>query len=302
MVLGPLAPLGGLVPDVVPVVVTDPGQTPWNPSIMGGPYNPAHGQAQWDTGTGYPVPWAIQQGLDLSNQPVTAESTLFGDTPPGLPAGSDPEQFADAAITLSHGAPWMQPGSMPPVGSISDAEAYAARQEYMAQLHSVDTGDVKASTTNLQASVSGKMPWGLSPDYVSSGAPSGVNVGELTGNNHTGWDRFEGWAVPGDNINTDGMDSAHVTRQNPAGDVPVPLDTMQGLQRPMVLNIPGRYGSYPVGVGSPFFGDIPGVGNDVGAAEIGVPSDYQPPPDAPTNPVLSVPDGAPVWGWTGLGY
>ncbi len=302
MVLGPLAPLGGLVPEVVPVVVTDPGQTPWNPSIMGGPYNPAHGQAQWDTGTGYPVPWAIQQGVDLSNQPVTAESTLFGDTPPGLPAGSDPEQFADAAITLSHGAPWMQPGSMPPVGSISDAEAYAARQEYMAQLHSVDTGDVKASTTNLQASVSGKMPWGLSPDYVSSGAPSGVNVGELTGNNHTGWDRFEGWAVPGDNINTDGMDSAHVTRQNPAGDVPVPLDTMQGLQRPMVLNVPGRYGSYPVGVGSPFFGDIPGVGNDVGAAEIGVPSDYQPPPDAPTNPVLSVPDGTPVWGWTGLGY
>ena len=298
MALGPLAPLGGLVPEVTPVIVTDPGQTPWNPSIMGGPYNPAHGQAQWDN----PVPWAIQQGVNLTGQQATADASLLGQAPPGLPAGTDPEQFADAVITLSHGAPWMVPGLMPPVGSVSDPEAAAARQAYMASLHSVDTGDVAASTTNLQASVSGKMPWGLSPDYVTSGTPEGYNPGDLTGNNRTGWNRFGAWAVPGDNLNTDGMDSAHVTRQNPAGNVPVPLDTMQGKQRPMVLNVPGRYGSYPVGAGSPFAGDIPGVGNDVGAAEIGVPSDYQPPPDAPTNPAPPAPSGNPVWGWTGHGY
>jgi hypothetical protein len=301
MALGPLAALGGLVPEATPVAVTQPGIV-LDPSVMGGPYNPAHGEAQWEMGTGYPTPWAIQQGLDLSNQPATAEGSLTATPPQGLPAGQDPNQFADAAITGSHGAPWMQPGEMPPIGSISDPEAYAARQQYMALLHSVDTGDVAASSTNLQASVSGKMPWGLSPDYVSSGAPEGPNVGDLTGNNRTGRNRFGGWAAPGDNLNTDGMDSAHVVRENPAGNVPVPLDTMQGAQRPMVLNIPGRYGSYPVGTGSPFAGDIPGVGNDVGAAEIGVPSDYQPPPDAPTNPVLAVPAGTPVWGWTGLGY
>jgi len=303
MALGPLAPLGGLVSEVAPVAVQQPGVV-LDPSVMGGPYNPAHGQAQWSgTGSGYPVPWAIQQGLDLSGQQATTDAAMLGQTPAGLPPGSDPHQFADAAVTLSHGAPWMVPGQMPPVGSIHDPEQAAARQLYMATLHSLDTGDVAASTTNLQASVSGKMPWGLSPNYVSSGAPSGVNPGELTGNNRTGWDRFEGWAIPGDNLNTDGMDSAHVTRQNPSGDMPQPGDSMQGAQRPMVLNIPGRYGSYSVGPGSPFFGQVPGVGNDVGAAEIGVPSDYVPPPDAPTNPPLAPdPNSAPVWGWTGLGY
>ena len=99
----------------------------------------------------------------------------------------------------------------------------------------------------------------------------------------------------------DGMDQAHIHRQNPAGQVPVPLDTTQGAQRPMVMNVPGRYGSYPVGSGSPFYGQLPGVGNDTGAAEIGVPSDYTPPPDAPTNPAITSQNaGQPAWGLEGV--
>jgi len=301
MALGPLTPVGGLVPETVPNSVTQPGVM-LDPSVMGGPYNPAHGNAQWDMGTGYPTPWAIQQGLDLSNQPATSEGSLMAGPPSNLPPGQDPEQYADAVITLSHAAPWPSV-QLPGTGSISDPEAYAIRQEYLQSLHAVDAGDTDALfSRNLQGAPASKRPWELSPNYETSGIPTGNNVGDLTGNNHTGWERFAGWAVPDENLNAYGFDHAHVTRQNPGGMIPVPDDTMQGAQRPMVMNIPGRYQDYAVGAGSPFYGQIPGVGGDVGAAEIGVPSDYTPPPDAPTNPAMAAPSGPPVWGVTGLGF
>ncbi len=299
MPLGGLTPIGGLVTELQPNIVTEPGMT-LDPSIMGGPYNPKHGDAQWDMGTGYPVPWAIQQGVDLSGQPATMNSDLMAGPPSNLPPGSDPEQYADAAVTLSHAAPWPSV-QLPGTGSIQDAEAYAIRQEYLQSLHAVDAGDTRVNSQNLQGAIVSKMPWGLSPDYVSSGDPEAVDVGALTGNNHTGWERHAGWVTPGANLNTDGMDSAHVTRQNPGGDVPVPRDDSQGAQRPMVMNVPGRYQSYAVGSGSPFYGQIPGVGGDIGAAEIGAPSDYNPPPDAPTNPVLQGAGGPPVWGYSAMG-
>src|ERR1017187_782577 len=300
MALGPLTPNGGLVPETVPNIVTQPGVV-LDPSVMGGPANPTHGNAQWDMGTGYPTPWAIQQGLDLSNQPALGDATMLGGTPSNLPPGSDPEQYADAAVTLSHAAPWPSV-QLPGTGSISDPEAAAIRQEYLASLHAVDAGDTRVNSHNLQGAPVTKTPWDLTPNYVSSGDPLAVDLGALTGNNHTGRERHAGWTAPGANLNTDGMDSAHVTRQNPGGNIPVPDETMQGAQRPMVMNVPGRYQSYAVGAGSPFAGQIPGVGGDVGAAEIGVPTDYIPPPDAPTNPAQTAPSGPPVWGYSGLGY
>lgn len=299
MALGPLMPVTGLVTELTPNIVTDPGVT-LDPSVMGGPANPAHGQAQWDMGTGYPVPWAIQQGLDLSNQPAVGDAAMLGGVPPNAQPGHDPEQYADAAVTLSHAAPWPSV-QLPGTGLINSLEAAAARQEYLASLHAVDAGDTRVNSHNLQGAPATKTPWDLSPDYVSSGDPLAVDVGALTGNNRTGRERHAGWVRAGQNLNTGGMDSAHVTRQNPGGEIPRPDDTMQGAQRPMVMNVPGRYQSYAVGAGSPFAGQIPGAGGDVGAAEIGVPSDYAPPPDSPTNPVLA-PAGDPVWGYSGLGY
>jgi hypothetical protein len=305
--------LTGLTPTVRPSVVDDSGATA--EQIHGTTVNPAHGQWTWDN----PVPWAIQQGLDLSGQPATAEAALLGSKPPDAGSGTDPDSYADPTATLSHGGPWPYQ-HIPDSGAVNNARATAMQAAANAELHSIDSGVVSSFTENP---VPGhKMPWDLSPDYNSQGAEEGTEVGQLTGNSHTGWDRFAGWAqgsdleratapgtdypvigAAGGNLNRFGFDEAHIHRQNPHGTLPVPLDTMQGAQRPLVMNIPGRYGSYPVGQGSPFYGQLPGVGNDTGAAEIGVASDYVPSADAPTNPPLvSAMSGQPVWGYTGLGY
>jgi len=284
---------------VLPVWVDQPGVT-LDPSVMGGPYNPAHGQASWDPQAG--DPYSAQQGVSLAGQQPTVEESLLGVTPRGAPPGEDPEAYADPTATLSHGAPWPWQ-HIPDSGAVDNAEATAALALANAELHSVDSGDPAAWATNLQGAPALKMPWQLDPDYVSSGLPLGVQVGQLTGNGGTGRDRFAGWVVPGENLNRFGFDGAHVTRQDPSrGTLPVPDTSMQGAQRPMVLNIPGRYGSYPVGAGSPFAGQVPGVGNDTGAAEIGIASDYVPPPDVPTAPPLAQAAQATPWGVTSLGF
>jgi hypothetical protein len=299
--------LQGLTPTVVPTIVEDPGVT-LDPSVLGGPYNPAHGDAQWDMGQGSPYPWMIQQGLDQSQIPVPGvESDMLAQVPPNPIADVDPDGYADPTATLSHGGPWPYQ-HIPNSGAVDNAEVTAMQSLANAELHSIDSG-VPASFTT-QPMPTHKMPWELSPDYVTSGAPTGNNVGDLAMNNHTGLDRFAGDVVAGDNLNRFGMDSAHVVRQTPVADqrhlMAVPLDTTMGAQRPMVMNVPGRYGSYPVGEGSPFAGQLPGVGNNVGAAELGVPSDYQPPPDPPTNPALASTGSnsysPPVWGVSGLGF
>jgi hypothetical protein len=282
--------LQGLTPAVTPAAVTNPGATA--PQIHGGPVNPAHAAWEWDT----PVPWAVQQGLDLSGQGPTVEGSLISQVPAGAPAGSDPDGYADPTATLSHGAPWPS-AHIPDSGAVNNAAAAAEQSIANMALHSIDSGDPAAFTT--QPVPGHKMPWNLSPDFNSQGAERGPDVGDLTGNNRTGWERFNGWAVPDENLNAHGFDQAHVHRQNPAGEVPVPLNTTQGAQRPLVMNVPGRY-EYPTGPGSPFAGQVPGVGNDYGAAEIGVASDYAPPPDSPTNPVLAAPAGDPAWGLEGV--
>ena len=275
----PVGPVQPVNPMVTPAAVQQPGVV-LDPSIMGGPYNPAHGQYEWDD----PVPWSIQQVLDLSGQGPTVEGSLIGELPSVLVAGSDPSSYADPTSTLSHAAPWPSE-HVADSGAVSNRVSAAEQALANALLHSFDDGTAASFTTNLQAPTGHKMPFNLSPDYNSQGLEAGTDVGQLNANNNTGRDRFQGLTAPGDNVNRFGFDQAHVHRQNPAGDVPVPLDTTQGAQRPMVMNVPGRY-QYPTGPASPFRGQLAGVGNNVGAAEIGVPSDYSPPPDAPTNPAV----------------
>lgn len=275
----PLGPVQPVNPVVTPAAVLQPG-VELDPSVMGGPYNPAHGQYEW----GDPVPYSIQQGLDLTGQGPTVEGALLGDVPGVDPAGTDPMSYADPTATLSHAAPWPY-AHIEDSGAVNNRDVTAAQSMANMELHSYDDGTVASFTTNLQAPTGHKMPFGLSPDYNSQGLETGTDVGQLDGNAMTGRDRFQGRLVPGDNLNRFGFDQAHVHRQNPMGEVPVPLDTTQGNQRPMVMNVPGRY-QYATGPGSPFAGQLAGVGNNVGAAEIGVPSDYTPPPDAPTNPSL----------------
>jgi hypothetical protein len=278
----PAGPVGPVNPAVTPAAVTQPGVV-LDPSIMGGPYNPAHGAYEWQDPD--PVPWSIQQGLDLTGQGPTVEGSLLG-TVPGTPlAGTDAQSYADPTSTMSHNAPWPYQ-HVPGVGTVNNREAAALQSIANAELHSYDDGTVASFTTNRQAP-GHKMPWDHVPDFNSQGVPAGADVGQLDANNMTGRDRFTGLTAPGDNINRFGFDQAHVHRQNPAGEVPVPLNTTQGQQRPMVMNVPGRY-EYPTGPGSPFEGQLAGVGNNLGAAEIGVPSDYVPPPDAPTNPAITL--------------
>lgn len=275
--VGPVQPVN---PVVTPTAVTQPG-IELNPSIMGGPYNPVHGQAQWDN----PEPWSIQQGVDLSGQGPTVEGSLLGDTPSTPVAGTDPSSYADPTSTLSHAAPWPWE-HIADGGAVNNRYATAEQSAANARLHAYDDGTAASFTTNLQAPTGHKMPFDLSPNYNSQGLEQGTDVGQLDGNAMTGRDRFQGRLTAGDNLNQHGFDQAHVHRQNPAGEVPVPLNTTQGKQRPMVMNVPGRY-EYPTGPGSPFGGQLAGVGNNVGAGEIGVPSDYTPPPDAPSNPSLA---------------
>jgi hypothetical protein len=282
----PLGPVGPVNPAVTPAIVLQPGIV-LDPSIMGGPYNPAHGLYEWDD----PVPWSIQQGVDLSGQAPTVEGSLIGDLPAVPVAGTDPESYADPTATRSHAAPWPYV-HIPDSGAVDNAAVTAMQSAANAELHAYDDGTAASFTTNRQAPTH-KMPWGLSPDYNSQGLGAGTGVGQLAGNNNTGRDRFQGLTAPGDNINRFGFDEAHVHRANPMGEVPVPLNTTQGAQRPMVMNVPGRY-QYPTGPGSPFSGQLAGVGNNIGAAEIGVPSDYTPPADAPTNPAIGLQSPAAV--------
>jgi hypothetical protein len=275
----PIGPVQPVNPQVTPTAVLQPGVV-LDPSVMGGPYNPAHGQYEW----GDPVPWSIQQGLDLSQQGPTVEGSLIGDTPGTPVAGTDSQSYADPTSTLSHAAPWPWE-HIPDSGAVNSRQVTALQAAANARLHAYDDGTAASFTTNRQAPTH-KMPWNMAPDYNSQGLETGTDVGQLDGNAMTGRDRFQGRTAPGDNINRFGFDEAHVHRQNPAGDVPVPLNTTQGKQRAMVMNVPGRY-EYPTGPGSPFAGQLAGVGNNVGAAEIGVPSDYTPPPDAPTNPQMN---------------
>jgi hypothetical protein len=277
----PVGPVQPVNPTVTPAVVLQPG-VELDPSIMGGPYNPVHGQAQWDN----PEPWSIQQGLDLSGQGPTVTPGIIGDTPAVDVAGSDPSSYADPTSTLSHAAPWPW-RHIADSGAVNNRDATAEQAAANAELHAYDDGTAASFTTNLQAPTGHKMPWDLSPDYNTQGLAEGTDVGALDANNMTGRDRFVGLTAPGDNINQYGFDQAHVHRQNPAGEVPVPLNTTQGHQRALVMNVPGRY-EYPTGNGSPFAGQLAGVGNNVGAAEIGVPSDYTPTPDAPTNPAIGL--------------
>lgn len=285
----PVQGLTGLIPAVTPTVVTDPGATA--AEIHGGPANPEHGVYEWDD----PVPWLSQQGLDVSGQAPTVAGAFIAQVPPNALAGADPDSYADPTATMSHAAPWPSQ-HIPDGGAVNNAVATAEQSQANQLLHSIDSGDVQAFTTNLQVPLGGKMPWELSPDYVSSGAPEGTDVGQLTDNAGTGRDRFAG--TP--DLNQDGMDSAHVRRYaaSTAARFPVPDTSMMGAQRPMVMNVPGRY-EYPTGPGSPFYGQIPGVGNDTGAAEIGVASDYVTPPQAPVNPPLAASTAEPVWGWDG---
>jgi hypothetical protein len=312
-----LTGLTGLTPTVVPTVVEDSGAPA--EQIHGTTANPAHGQWTWDN----PVPWSLQQGLDLSSQPSPGTGAgMLGDKPLDAGAGQDPEGYADASLTHSHAAPWPWE-HIPNSGAVDNAVVTAAQSQANQALHAYDAGDAR-EFTHIEPPTDHKMPWGIEPLYVSQGLEAGVPVGGLTGNNRTGWDRFAGWTgtdgltraeapgtsypavgSAGGNLNSYGFDSAHVTRFTPlqGAQVPVPQDTTQGTQRPMVMNVPGRYGSYPVGQGSPFQGQLPGVGNDVGAAEIGVGSDYQAPPTIPTNaPLQQSASSAPVWGYSGLGY
>jgi hypothetical protein len=276
----PVGPVQPVNPAVRPAVVTQPGVT-LDPSVMGGPYNPVHGQFEWDD----PTPYAIQQGLDLSGQGPTVTGSLLGTVPDTPVAGADPDSYADPTATMSHAAPWPHE-HIADSGAVNNNVVTAQQELANARLHGYDDGTAAAFTTNLQAPTGHKMPWDLSPDFNSQGLDAGTDVGQLDANNNTGRDRFQGMTAPGDNINRFGFDQAHVHRQNPAGEVPVPLNTTQGKQRPMVMNIPGRY-EYPTGPGSPFAGQLAGVGNNVGAAEIGTPSDYQPPPFPPSNPALA---------------
>jgi hypothetical protein len=308
--------LTGLTPTVIPTIVEDSGAPA--EEIHGGTASPAHGQWTWDN----PVPWALQQGLDLTGQPSPGTGAgLLGDKPADAGAGQDPEGYADANLTHSHAAPWPWQ-HIPDSGAVNNSIATALQSQANQEIHAYDAGDAR-EFTHIEPPTDHKMPWNLEPDYNSQGAETGTQVGQLTGNNRTGWDRFAGWTAGGDvdrgtapgtpypavgsaggNLNRFGFDEAHIQRQNPLGTLPVPRadTTVQGLQRPMVMNVPGRYGSYPVGQGSPFAGQVPGVGNDTGAAEIGVGSDYQAPPTPPTNAPVQSSSAAPVWGFSGLGY
>lgn len=276
------------------VTVSEPGAAAED--IHGGPASSAHGGWEWDQEP-FPMPWEIQpRWTSGSPAPVTAPEML-GDPPPVAGQELDPDAYADPTATLSHGGPW--PLSVSAYASLRPQETAEQSAANEAD-RSLDSG-VPESFTSWPPPTSQKMPWELSPEYVSAGTGTPGDPGTLTGNNRTGWNRGVGWTVPGDNINRFGFDSAHVTRFAPAGpaQVPVPRDTTMGAQRPMLVQVDGRH-TYPTAGGSPFDDQVPGTFVTPGGELTGLPSDYAASPDPPTGPAFSQQPAPPVWGFSGI--
>jgi hypothetical protein len=286
----------GVAPAVAPVtrtaVITDPGATP--PQIHGGPANPAHGQYTWEDDGSMWLPWEVVPG-GPGLMAASVDTALIGSVPPSAEPGFDPDAYANSTMTLSHGAPWPH-ARVPDIGNVSDREAAAAQSQANMALHSVDSGDPAAFTTQPIPSTRGD--WERM-GYVTAGE-SGLELPgpQMIGNANTGFRRDSGWTEPGDNLNQYGMDSAHVSRYRDVGEFPAPPNSTQGSQRPLTIS-PASSRSYPVGEGSPFEGQVPGYGTEYSAGWTGIPSDYQASPDAPTGPALSTqqPAGGPVWGY-----
>lgn len=272
------------------ILITSPGAAA--PDIHGGPADPAHGQYTWEDDGSLWLPWEIVPGGAM-HHPVTAATDLVGDTPPAAPAGTDPQGWADPTWTHSHGAPWPHE-HIPDAGNVSSAEAAAAQAQANRALHGTDSGDPAAFTSQPVPEVDSWQRMG----YVTAGEGGLELPGrQMIGNGNTGFRRDSGWTAPGDNLNTAGMDSAHVSRYRRTGGIPVPPNSTQGSQRPLEIH-PASARSYPVGAGSPFEGQVPGWGSDYSAGYTGLPSDYQPSPDPPTGPPLQTSQpGPPVWGY-----
>jgi hypothetical protein len=275
------------------VTVASPGATA--EGIHGGPASTAHGGWEWEPSP-YPMPWEIQPRWQGSPAPVTAPEML-GDEPPSAAQEQDPYAYADPTASLSHGGPW--PLAVSAYASLRPEET-AEQSEANEADRSLDTG-VPESFTSWPPPTDYKMPWELSPHYVSPGTGTQGGAGTLTGNNRTGWTRDQGWTAPGDNLNRFGFDSAHVTRFAPASaaEIPVPDASMMGAQRPLLVQLDGRH-TYPIAGGGPFDGDTPGMFVTPGGELTGLPSDYAPSPDPPTGPAFPQDPGPPVWGFSGI--
>jgi len=277
-------------------VITDPGAPA--PEIHGGPANPAHGQWTWEPGGSLWLPWEVVPG-GPGLAPANVAGPLIGDIPPDAPAGQDPDAYANSTMTRSHAAPWPHE-HIANTGSVSDREAYAELVRANAALHSLDSGDPASFTfqpTSTHVEEWQRFGW-VSPGEGGLELPGR----QMIGNANTGFRRDSGWTAEGENLNRYGMDSSHVSRYRATGDIPVPPNSTQGAQRALQIQ-PAHVRSYPVGEGSPFEGQVPGVGADYSAGYTGLASDYQPPPDPPTGPSLqSAQPSAPApWGAEFLG-
>jgi hypothetical protein len=289
----------GIIPAVrspaASAVIANPGASP--PQIHGGPANPAHGQYTWE-GSSQWMPWEVIPGGHALGDPQAAWA-LVSDVPPSAPAGQDPDAYANSTMTLSHGAPWPHE-HIANIGDVSDIQAAADQARANAALHSIDSGDPASFT--MQPTSTHVEEWQRF-GYVSAGV-SGLELPgrQMIGNANTGFRRDSGWTAEGENLNRFGMDSAHVGRYRATGDIPVPPNSTQGAQRPLSI-APASSRNYPVGEGSPFEGQTPGVGADFSVGFTGLASDYQASPDPPTGPSLySTQPADPVpWGADFLG-
>jgi hypothetical protein len=285
----------GVAPAVTSVtrtaLISDPGATA--PEIHGQPANPAHGQYTWEDGGTLWLPWEVVPG-GPGLMAATVNEPLLGEVPAGAAAGFDPDAYANSTMTLSHGAPWPHE-RIDNAGSVSDRQAAAAQSAANMALHGTDSGDPAAFTTQPVPSTRGD--WERM-GYVTPGT-SGLQLPneQMIGNAGTGFRRDSGWTAEGENLNRFGMDSAHVSRYRDVGSFPAPPNSTQGHQRPLTIS-PASSRNYPVGAGSPFEGQVPGVGADYSAGWTGIPSDYQASPDPPTGPPVAQQDSsAPPWGY-----
>jgi len=281
---GAMTGLGGLQPAVGAIVVVDPGAAP--EVIHGGTANPAHGQYEWANPA--PYPWMYWPATSGGAASVPAD--VLGTVPGELPAGDDPSLYASSTETGSHAAPWPSFGVAD--SAVNDREQGAFRAMASAELHALDTG--QAAAFNEQAFTWGdRMAWGLPLDYTSAGETILQPVpGQMQG--QLGRDRVQGTPP----LNSYGFDSAHVLRFGPdpaTGSVPGGFLWLDGSQRPMVIEPAGRQ-TYPVGAGSPFAGQVPGVGDPTGAILSGLPTGYSSPPEAPT--ASSYPGQGTTWSWS----
>jgi hypothetical protein len=283
-----MAGLAGISP-IQGFIVQDPEATA--EERMGGPADPAHGQAYWAVPER--MPWELQAWSPAPASPVVE---------PGLPeevgnftldagTGTIDTPYYGATPVRGHAAPWPK-GLEQSVGP----DATARQLEQSAALHADGMGESKHWFTISALQDKWHEDWNPAAESATLQDPVNGQVRGAAG----GYGSTDRVGNPR-GVNDYDLQNAHLHRRYAEGSVPGNYMWMEPGGRPMVKTTPGP-ARPPIGSDSPFTGqDLTTAFGTQGAVLNVAPADYEAPPDPYVAPPLSqqypAADQAPGWSW-----